>query len=156
MAHLNYNLDYCVETFLVFENKVLLRIHDKYKLWFSVGGHIEPNEDLETAARREILEEVGLSDVEFYRDEDSAKYQADNFQLMIQPRFIYRHKITEDHDHLVMVFFAQAKTDKLELSTTEITEHCKWFTKSELQEKKYHISEDVKFRALEALKLLAS
>ena len=42
-------------------------------VWFTVGGGIEPGETLEVAARREIFEETGFSEVEIgavlWRDE---------------------------------------------------------------------------------------
>lgn len=33
--------------------------------WFTAGGGLEPGEDLMTAARREVVEETGLTDVRF-------------------------------------------------------------------------------------------
>ena len=39
--------------------------HKKLGIWVQPGGHVEPSdEDLLGAARREVLEEVGLSDLE--------------------------------------------------------------------------------------------
>jgi 8-oxo-dGTP pyrophosphatase MutT (NUDIX family) len=44
---------------------LLLILHQKLGLWLQPGGHVEPNDpDLEAAARREVAEEVGLSDLE--------------------------------------------------------------------------------------------
>jgi 8-oxo-dGTP pyrophosphatase MutT (NUDIX family) len=41
---------------------VLLILHKKLGLWLQPGGHIEPEDaSLETAARRELTEEVGLT-----------------------------------------------------------------------------------------------
>lgn len=60
MVHLNYYIDNTVEVLIFYEDKVLLRFHDKYEIWLSVGGHIEVDEDINQAALREVLEEVGL------------------------------------------------------------------------------------------------
>lgn len=60
MPHIHEKIDFTVEVFIVYQNKVLLRMHDKYKKWMSVGGHIELHEDPVEAAHREVREEVGL------------------------------------------------------------------------------------------------
>lgn len=44
---------------------LLLVHHQKLGKWLQPGGHIEPDDaDLESAARREVLEETGLGDLE--------------------------------------------------------------------------------------------
>jgi len=45
MAHIHEKIDFTASVFVVHKNKVLLRMHDKYKMWLSVGGHIELDED---------------------------------------------------------------------------------------------------------------
>ena len=60
MPHIHEKIDFTVEVFIVHKDRVLLRMHDKFKKWMSVGGHIELDEDPEEAARREVKEEVGL------------------------------------------------------------------------------------------------
>ena len=52
MAHNNYYLDLCVETFVVNDDAVLLRLHEKYNYWGTPGGHIDPGEDVNEAALR--------------------------------------------------------------------------------------------------------
>ena len=43
---------------------VVLVDHPKIGRWLQPGGHVEPDDaDLESAARREVLEETGLTDV---------------------------------------------------------------------------------------------
>ena len=59
MAHIHEKIYFTVEVFVVYGNKVLLRKHDKYGIWLSVGGHIELDEDPNQAALREVREEVG-------------------------------------------------------------------------------------------------
>ena len=60
MSHIHDLINFTVEVFIVYQNKVLLRLHDKYNLWLSVGCHIELDEDPNQAAIREVKEEVGL------------------------------------------------------------------------------------------------
>ena len=55
--------------FLFYENRVLLlRGADDKRLWAGrlngIGGHVEPGEDLLVAARREIAEEAGITDIQ--------------------------------------------------------------------------------------------
>ena len=66
MPHIHEKMDFTVETFIVHKNKVLLRKHDKLKIWMSVGGHVELDEDPVEAALREVKEEVGL-DITLYQ-----------------------------------------------------------------------------------------
>lgn len=48
---------------------LLLILHRKLGLWLQPGGHIEREDpDLVAAARREVLEEVGLDDLELVHD----------------------------------------------------------------------------------------
>ena len=54
MPHIHDNIDFTAEVFVVYKGRVLLRKHDKYKMWLSVGGHIEPDEDPNQAAVREV------------------------------------------------------------------------------------------------------
>jgi 8-oxo-dGTP diphosphatase len=55
--------------FITWRHKILLLKGDKTKrlwagLYNGIGGHVEQGEDILTAARREILEETGLSSVD--------------------------------------------------------------------------------------------
>jgi len=50
-----------VTAFIFHENKLLLVFHKKLQCWMHVGGHVEKNESLEIALKREIKEETGLS-----------------------------------------------------------------------------------------------
>ncbi len=153
MPHIHPLIDFTVEVFIVHKDKVLLRKHDKYKKWLSVGGHIELNEDPNQAAVREVKEEVGL-DVKL---DDSLKpnYKKNDSLELIPPYFINRHKTTGNHEHVTLVYFGTCKTDKISQPTKEEqSEECRWFSKDEVEQNNELLS-NIKFYALEALAKLA-
>lgn len=155
MPHIHEKIDFCSETFVVYKNKVLLRKHDKYKIWLSVGGHIELDEDPNQATIREVKEEVGL-DVVLYKEEGKQPefYDGKNISL-IPPQFMVMHPVTDEHSHIVFIYFAKSGTDQLQLSETEIADECRWFNKEELIDQKYGVSDKVKIHALKALEALS-
>jgi len=154
MPHIHEKIDFTSEVFIVHNGKVLLRKHDKYKLWLSVGGHIELDQDPNQAAIIEAKEEVGL-DIELYRDPNIPFIEMEGFQEIVPPQSMNRHRINPTHEHVTLVYFARSLTDELKLSATEKTEECKWFSLEELDSEKYEINDYVKFYAKSALKKLA-
>jgi 8-oxo-dGTP pyrophosphatase MutT (NUDIX family) len=153
MPHIHEKVDFTVEVFIVYNNKVLLRKHDKYKMWLSVGGHIELDEDPNQAAVREVKEEVGL-DVELFHNSSIPMESRDHYKELIPPVFMNRHRINEKHEHLTMSYFARAKTDKLILCDDEVTEECRWFTSEDLDNKKFDVKPHIREYAKAALKAL--
>ncbi|MBI1840272.1 MAG: NUDIX domain-containing protein, partial [Verrucomicrobia bacterium] len=59
MAHIHDKIDFTVAIFLIDQGRVLLVLHKRLKKWLPLGGHIELDEDPETAALREAKEESG-------------------------------------------------------------------------------------------------
>jgi len=113
MPHIHDKIDFTVEVFVVFKNRVLLRFHDKYHLWLSVGGHIELDEDPNQAAIREVKEEVGLdigvdTDLKLPTEVNDVSYRE-----LIPPSFLNRHRINESHEHVTLTYFAKSNTDKI-------------------------------------------
>jgi len=154
MAHIHELIDFTVEVFIVYENKVLLRFHDKYKLWLSVGGHVELDEDPNQAAIREVKEEVGL-DVELFEKLKPFDLESDKYKELIPPYFLNIHRINDTHKHVSMTFFARSNSDKV-TSTYEgdKSDDWVWLTKEEI-ESKTDLEKQVKFYALKALEELA-
>ena len=60
MAHIHETIDFTVALFVVHNGKVLLVHHRNLNKWLPLGGHIELDEDPETAGLREAREESGL------------------------------------------------------------------------------------------------
>lgn len=152
MAHIHEKVDFTSEVFIVYQNKVLLRLHDKYKFWLSVGGHIDLDEDPAQAAIREVKEEVGL-DVTLYNS-DKNMIHSEHFNEIICPQYMNRHRINGTHEHISAIYFARSNTDKLILCNNEKSEGCKWFTKEELDDSKYGIRPEVIKYAKSALEKL--
>ena len=158
MPHIHEKIDFTVEVFIVYKNKVLLRMHDKLGFWLSVGGHIELNEDPNQAALREVREEVGLA-VELYDPLDTAAATfpvTARYRELIPPVFMNRHNITDAHEHVTLTYFARAHTDKLVLSETEKSKGVRWFSREELSDPQYGVKERIQHYAQTALDVLSS
>lgn len=151
MPHINEEIDFTVEVFVVYNNRVLLRKHDKYGIWLSVGGHVELDEDPNQAAIREVKEEVGL-DVQLYHDNSYELENKEDYKELIPPKFMNIHKINDVHKHITLTYFAKSETENLILSESEKSEGCKWFDLEELNNKEYGIKNHVKMYAVTALK----
>jgi 8-oxo-dGTP pyrophosphatase MutT (NUDIX family) len=136
MAHIHDKIDFTVEVFIVYNGRVLLRKHDKYKIWLSVGGHVELDEDFNQAAIREVKEEVGL-DIQLW---DSRKWpeNSDEFYTeLIPPVSMGRHPAINaekpEHEHVVAVYLARAKNDAISIQyDDDRSDEWRWFTREEL------------------------
>jgi len=148
MAHIHEKIDFTVVAVIVFGQKILLVHHKKLGKWLFVGGHIELNEDPETALFREIKEECGL-EVEVYGNKPT--YHEEGRRYLYAPTFLDIHPISESHNHIGMVYFAKAKSDKITLAEEEHNE-IRWFADGELDEPQYKIQDDIKFYAREGLR----
>src|SRR3989344_983632 len=155
MPHIHDKIDFCVDVFIVHNKKVLLRKHDKYKIWLGVGGHVELDEDPNQAAIREVKEEVGL-DVELVNTSKLLMLKEGTHKTLIPPVFLNRHDINEKHEHISFVYFAKSKTDKFVMPTDthEISEECRWFGKEELDDKKFNLTKHVVLYAKAALDMV--
>lgn len=156
MAHIHDKIDFTVEVFIVHKNKVLLRMHDKHKIWLSVGGHIELDEDPVEAAIREVREEVGL-DVEIIGKAygiDADEKENRGYKYLIPPRYLGRHPVNENHEHIVFVYFGKADTDTVADSVLDHEKgaEIKWATKEDLLE--MNLVPNVLFYASKALEEL--
>jgi len=150
MPHIHDKIDFTVEVFVVNKGRVLLRKHDKYKIWLSVGGHIELDEDPNQAAVREVKEEVGL-DVRLFPNGEMKGIRDDKYKELISPRFLNIHDINDNHKHITLVYFATCDSDSLAMSEDERSDGCRWFTREELGEPIYGLKDNVRMHAEKAL-----
>lgn len=132
MAHYNYYVDLCVDTYVVHDGAVLLRMHEKYHNWGSPGGHIDPGEDANQAAIREVWEEAGLK-IELVGPEGWEKKDTATNTDLVPPIFVNRHKINDTHDHTAFVFAAKSDSREINPQTKEdMGAECRWLTQAEL------------------------
>ncbi len=157
MPHIHDKIDFTVEVFIVFKDKVLLRLHDKYKIWLSVGGHIELDEDPNQAAVREVKEEVGLSIKLIGATPNTGEVPSATFQYheLLAPRYLNRHRVSPTHEHVTLVYFATAESDSIAVTyQSDKSEQWKWFTRAEIESA--DLRPNIKFYALKALEELVA
>ena len=153
MPHIHDKIDFTAEVLIIYKNKVLLRMHDKYHIWLGVGGHVELDEDPNQAAIREVKEEVGL-DIKLVPGKDQFIKDVPGYKELISPRFLNRNRVNENHEHVTLWFLATSDSDKIVQPAGEEVE-CRWFSSEELDNLDYGIRDSVIFYAKAALKELS-
>lgn len=148
MAHIHDLIDFTVMAFIVHDRKVLLVFHKKLQKWLPIGGHIELDEDPEHALFREIMEESGL-DVKILATKPDSLDEGRRF--LFAPSYLDIHKITDQHSHIGMVYFAKADSDQVVLAERE-HDAIRWFSQEDMENLEFNLQEDVKFYMREALK----
>ena len=155
MPHIHEKIDFTATAYIVHDNKVLLRMHDKYKMWLGVGGHVELDEDPNQAVVREVKEEVGL-DVSL---NFTPEFNDGKFKDLLPPDLMNIHYISTmpDHRHMDMIYFIKSDSDNVvpEDGRSDRSDEWKWFTLEELDDPKYGIDPRVVRDAKLALKKLA-
>lgn len=156
MAHIHTlpeQIDHTVETFIVDTKTkmVLLRRHDKLKIWLSVGGHIELDETGPEAAIREVKEEVGI-EVALWKDYCPEKdFPSSPTEYNVLPPFrMYIHPVNENHRHLVHIYYAKALTTDIIEQDDEKSDEIKWWSKEEVENSPDLIA-NVRWYALDAI-----
>lgn len=154
MAHIHEKIDFTVEVFIVYKDRVLLRKHDKYGFWLSVGGHIELHEDPNEAAHREVKEEVGLT-IELVGNPVPPIAIDDTYRELIPPKYVNRHNIgTAGHEHISLVYFGKASSDAV--IPEKESDEWRWLTKAEIESNEIGLKADIQWYALKALEELSS
>lgn len=87
--------------FPIFKDKVLLVHHKKLNTWLPPGGKMDPGETPSQCARRELLEETGLSG-EYPESKDQPHGTPDGF-LAYEEHFI--HSLNELHMNFVFICY---------------------------------------------------
>lgn len=152
MGHIHEQIDFVVNAYIVFENKVLLVLHKKLKTWLPIGGHIELNEDPEEALYKEIAEECGLR-VKILAKRPPLKDHGT--KALLAPRYLDIHKITSKHRHVALTYFATASSSKVKLAEDE-HDNIRWFSSEDLNDANFGIKGDIKYLARQALKAAKS
>jgi len=150
MAHIHELIDFTVDVFIVYDNKVLLIFHKKHNMWLQIGGHIELHENPNEALFREVKEECGLEIEIVGKKEPEMQVQGHTF--LYAPSFMNIHDINQTHKHIALVYIAKAKSDKFVLAEREHND-IRWFSSEDLENPEFNINEAVKFYAKEALEL---
>lgn len=149
MAHLHEKIDFTAAVLVVQDGRVLLVLHRKLGRWLPVGGHIELDEDPETAARRETLEECGL-EVELLGERPPVT--GEGTRALIRPRFLDIHRITPTHEHIGLIYLARPHPGQGPVRLAE-AEHrdIRWCSAEDLETLDPPLSAAVKWYALKAL-----
>ena len=148
MAHIHEKIDFTVAIFVVHEGKVLLIHHRNLNKWLPLGGHIELDEDPETAALREAKEESGL-EVELLGERPPTT-ELDT-RALIAPRFLDIHRITDTHQHIGMMYWARHRNGTLTLAPSEHHD-IRWCSAADLDHLQPPMSGAVKWYCCTALR----
>lgn len=149
MPHIHDLIDFTVDVFIVYQNKVLLIFHKKHKMWLAIGGHIELDEDPEQALFREVKEECGL-EIEVVSTKPNLESQGTKF--LYPPAFLDIHEVSATHRHIALRYIAKAKSDKF-VHNKEEHDDIRWFSKEDLDDPKFNVKPGINFYAKEALRI---
>ncbi len=128
--------NFTATTFVVQGGKTLLLRHKKLGAWFPPGGHIDADELPDDAARREVLEESGL-EVQLITD----RSRLGEVGVLSQPECILLEDISDDHQHIDLIFFARVTGGSLAISESEADGY-RWCTSADLTSEDIH--EDIR------------
>jgi 8-oxo-dGTP pyrophosphatase MutT (NUDIX family) len=148
MAHIHEQIDFTVAIFVVHQGKVLLIHHRNLNKWLPLGGHIELDEDPETAALREAKEESGL-EVELLGERPPTTEPGT--RALIAPRFLDIQRISATHEHIGMIYWARPKNGTLTLSVSEHHD-IRWCSDADLDRLEPPMTSAVKWYCRAALK----
>lgn len=151
MPHIHEKIDFTVDVFIVYRDRVFLRKHDKYNLWLVPGGHIELDEDPVQAVIREAKEEAGL-DIELVGDvppnPDILEWGR---KELLAPRYMNRHRVSPTHEHISLTYVAVAKSDHVAPSGDDISNEWRWVAESKLDA--MDLLPNIRYYAREALRV---
>lgn len=131
------------------DNTILFIHHKKLNKWLFVGGHIELNEDPETAVCREVKEEtnldIALLGERYPREED-----------FIKPFALQRNVVKDDHIHMDLFYIAIANNpEQIKAKEDEVLNY-KWFTKEEIMSSNFDTFPEKKKMAIDVLEYIES
>ena len=92
-----------MSAFALWQGRALLHRHRKLGMWLPCGGHIEPGELPDDAARREVLEESGVP-ITLVGERALA---LETPRQLVRPRGVQLEVIAPGHEHIDLVYFAR-------------------------------------------------
>lgn len=141
--------DFTVAVFVVSNGRVILHRHRKLGIWLPPGGHIEPNELPDEAARREVMEEAGIA-VELVGPRGLPRdYPGQPVQL-VQPEGIQLESIGPGHEHIDLIYFARP----VDGASLDLAEGMAWVSEDDLSG--ISVTDEVRDWCLKALAAAAS
>jgi len=156
MSHTGKKLCYIVTANITYKEKSLLIFHKDYKMWLPVGGHIEKEEDPESALFREIYEETGLTRKDLIStslpDIIENLFTDTKGKSLLSPMYTDIHSVGPTRMHVGLRFFFKSKKKNVVPSDPDI-KRVRWFTKEDLNSNKHTFLKHVKFYALKAIEL---
>jgi len=150
MAHIHDRIDFTAAICVVHADQVLLVHHRQLDKWLPLGGHIELDEDPETAALREAREESGL-EVELVGERPPTT--GPGTRALIAPRFLDIHRITDTHEHVGLIYWARPRKGTLALAAAEHHD-IRWCSAADLDTLQPPMDHAVKWHCLRALEKL--
>lgn len=147
MPHLHEKIDFTVTIYIVNEGKVLLHLHKKLNKWLAPGGHVELNEDPVECALREAEEETGFK-IALVGGSQLPELAGDASDLT-PPRFLNRHHISDQHEHVDLGYFARVVGGEEKGEEGAVL---RWFNLAELESNEIGLLPTTRAYALAALK----
>ena len=114
-------------------------VHDVFGYWTLSKGHLEGDEKPANGTKRELEEELGLSDIKIGAELGMNEYVASDPKI---------GKVRKQ----VQYFLAQTDSEELKLAPSGGLDDAKWFTPGELEDLKTY--DDIKPMLAKALKLI--
>lgn len=130
---------FCVTVYIFnpISKKFLFIKHKKLLKWLLPGGHIDPNENPEDAAIREVKEETGL-DVKLVGERFPTEKD------LIKPYALQKNTIKEnEHEHYDLIYLAYSNNEDVILNDVE-TDGIGWFSIEEIRSEDFDTFEDKK------------
>lgn len=123
--------DFTVAVFVVHRDRVLLHRHARLGRWLPPGGHIEPHELPDDAARREVLEEAGI-EIELTGDRGLPEDFPGQPRQLLRPEGIQLEAIAPGHEHVDLVYFARPAGVARDGVLPSVTSGFQWSARDEL------------------------